>query len=161
MPKCMSCHKAIVMVTVMAHCPDDYIYITPILLLWDLRTLYVVDHLWLEHSLISLMPATCNRISRAQVHELPQSYCGDNQEGTLFSWLQIYYAHLASVRFEHAVCRGSLMTTYVTLLAYLVEHSLFDWYQKCVTVHQVPRCMSCYHKNLVTSSGSQRVWGVL
>ena len=24
----------------------------------------------------------------------------------------IYYAHLASVRFEHSVCRGSLMTTY-------------------------------------------------
>ena len=22
------------------------------------------------------------------------------------------YAHLASVRFEHSVCRGSLMTTY-------------------------------------------------
>ena len=25
----------------------------------------------------------------------------------------IYYAHLASVRFEHSVCRGSLMTTYI------------------------------------------------
>ena len=23
------------------------------------------------------------------------------------------YAHLASVRFEHSVCRGSLMTTYI------------------------------------------------
>ena len=23
------------------------------------------------------------------------------------------YAHLVSVRFEHAVCRGSLMTTYI------------------------------------------------
>ena len=26
-----------------------------------------------------------NRISCAQVHELPQSHCGDNREGTLFS----------------------------------------------------------------------------
>ena len=24
----------------------------------------------------------------------------------------IYYVHIASVRFEHSVCRGSLMTTY-------------------------------------------------
>ena len=39
--------------------------------------------------------------------------CGNNQERKLFSWLHIYYAHLASVRCEHAVCCGSLMTTYV------------------------------------------------
>ena len=26
----------------------------------------------------------------AQVHELPQSHCGDNWKGTLFSWLHIY-----------------------------------------------------------------------
>ena len=25
----------------------------------------------------------------------------------------IYYAHLASMRFEHSVCRGSLMTIYI------------------------------------------------
>ena len=49
MPKCMSCHKAIVVITGRAHCFHDYI---------------------------------------------------------------IYYAHLASMRFEHSVCRGSLMTTY-------------------------------------------------
>ena len=28
---------------------------------------------------------TWNRTSCAQVHELPQSHCGDNREGTLFS----------------------------------------------------------------------------
>ena len=27
----------------------------------------------------------CHRTSCAQVHELPQSHCGDNWEGTLFS----------------------------------------------------------------------------
>ena len=33
----------------------------------------------------SLVPPMCNRTSCAQVHELPQSHCGDNREGTLFS----------------------------------------------------------------------------
>ena len=89
-PKCMSCHKAIVVITGRAHCFHDYIY--------------------------------------------------------------IYYAHLASVRFEHSVCRGSLMTTYITLLALLVEHSLVHWYRQCVTVHDVPKCMSC-HKTIVVITG--------
>ena len=31
----------------------------------------------------------------------------------------IYYAHLASVRFEHSVCRGSLMTTYINIYIYI------------------------------------------
>ena len=30
-----------------------------------------------------------------------------------------YYAHLASVRFEHSVCRGSLMTTYISWVSCL------------------------------------------
>ena len=55
--------------------------------------------------------------SRARVHELPQSH-SDNREGTLFSWLHVNYAHLASMRFEHSVCCGSLMT-----LSYLKETS--------------------------------------
>ena len=125
----------------------------------------------------------CNRTSCAQVHELPQSHFGDNREGTLFSWLHVYYAHLASVRFEYSVCRGSLMTSwgyqwnvalsisrnyflfkyttgrahcfhdcmYITLLALLVEHSLVHWFQQCVTVHHVPKCMSC-HKTIVVKT---------
>ena len=32
-PKCMSCHKVIVVITGRVHCFHDYIYITPILLL--------------------------------------------------------------------------------------------------------------------------------
>ena len=39
----------------------------------------------------------CNRTSCAEVHELLQSHCGDNWEGTLFSWLHVYiyiYIHL-------------------------------------------------------------------
>ena len=46
----------------------------------------------------------------------------------------IYYAHLASVRFEHSVCRGSLMATYIILFAWLAEHSLLHWCQQCVIV---------------------------
>ena len=46
-PKCMSCHKAIVVITGSAHCFYDCIYIKLILLLWDSSTLCVVDHLWL------------------------------------------------------------------------------------------------------------------
>ena len=39
----------------------------------------------------------------------PQWLCGNS-----CTWApHIYYAHLASVRFEHSVCRGSLMTTYI------------------------------------------------
>ena len=44
-PKCMSCHKAIVVITGRAHCFHDCIYITLILLLLGLSTLCVVDHL--------------------------------------------------------------------------------------------------------------------
>ena len=33
LPKCMSCHKAIVVITGRAHCFHDYIYITLILVL--------------------------------------------------------------------------------------------------------------------------------
>ena len=35
--------------------------------------------------------------SCAQVHELPQSYCGDNREGTLFSWLHICIVYIYMV----------------------------------------------------------------
>ena len=60
--------------------------------------------------------------------------------------------HLASVRFEHSACHGSLIITYITLLALLVEHFLVHWYQQFVTVHHVPKCMSCY-KAIVVITG--------
>ena len=49
----------------------------------------------------------------------------------------IIYVYLTSVRFERSVCHGSLMTTYITLIAWFVEQSFVHWYQQCVTVHQV------------------------
>ena len=45
-PKCMSCHKATVVIMGRAHCFHDFIYITVIFLLWDLSALCVLDHLW-------------------------------------------------------------------------------------------------------------------
>ena len=36
------------------------------------------------HALGHMMYGSTNRTSCAQVHELPQSHCGDNREGTLF-----------------------------------------------------------------------------
>ena len=79
----------ILVITRRAHCFHDCIYITPILLLWVLSTLRVADHLWplILRSFLSLLRTLCNRTSRVQVHELPQSHCGDSREGTLFSWL--------------------------------------------------------------------------
>ena len=38
------------------------------------------------------------------------------------------------------------------LLAYLFENSLVHWYQQCLTVHQVSKCMSC-HKVIVVITG--------
>ena len=43
-PKCMRCHKAIVMITGKAHCFHYYMYIMPILLLWNFSTLCILDH---------------------------------------------------------------------------------------------------------------------
>ena len=31
-----------------------------------------------------------------------------------------------------------------TLFAWLVEHSLVHWYQQCLTLHHVPKCMNCH-----------------
>ena len=47
--------------------------------------IYICNH---ENNVLSRLSPQwlCgNRTSCAQVHELPQSYCGDNREGTLFS----------------------------------------------------------------------------
>ena len=49
----------------------------------SLMTTYItLLALLVEHFLV---PAMCNRTSCAQLHELPQSHCGDDWEGTLFS----------------------------------------------------------------------------
>ena len=38
----------------------------------------------------------------------------------IYIYIYIYNVHLASVRFEHSVCRGSLMNTYMTTYTYII-----------------------------------------
>ena len=99
----------------------------------------------------SLVPAMCNWTSCAQVHVLPRSHCSDNQEGTLFSWLfswlHIYYTHLAFVRFRHCV------VDHLYYFPCLACSTLFgSLVQDSVIVHHVPKCMSC-HKAIVVITG--------
>ena len=90
----------------------------------------------------SLAAAVCKHTSCAQVHELPQSHCGASEEDTLFSWLHIYYSHLAFVIFERSRCCRSLMAIYIMLFAWVVELFLVHWCQRFVNVHHVPKWMS-------------------
>ena len=43
----------------------------------------------------------------------------------MYMYMHIYYAHLASVRFEHSVCRGSLMTTYIHIYIYILFYKKY------------------------------------
>ena len=63
------------------------------------------------------------------------------EKSALLSWFHVYYVHQASVSFNYFSCRGSLKTTYITLLAWLLEHSLVHWCKQCVTLHQVLKCI--------------------
>ena len=51
---------------------------------------------------------------------------------------------------------GHMMYGYTLLVPMnqrvLNKHSLVHWYQQCVTVHHVPKCMSC-HKAIVVITG--------
>ena len=47
----------------------------------------------------------------------------------------IYYAHLASVRFEHSVCRGSLMTTYIYIHILRKIYKTFKTFNK-ILIHK-------------------------
>ena len=64
----------------------------------------------------------------------------------------LYYGHLSFLRFEHSVCRGSLMTTCIMLLGQLFEHSLVNLYQQCVAVHDMLKYISC-HKAIMVITG--------
>ena len=54
---------------------------------WFQNKEYSLEYQLFVETYFHIMYIYINRISRAQVHELPQSHCGDNLEGTLFSWL--------------------------------------------------------------------------
>ena len=76
-----------------------YIYILYIYIIWIIELFWQV---FIYHK-----EAQCAwHTSCAQVLELLQSHFGHDSEGTLFSWLHMCYAHLASTRSNHFVCRG-------------------------------------------------------
>ena len=59
-------------------------------------------------------------VACAQVHQLPQSYCGDKREGTLFSRLHIYYAHLLSVRLDQSwITYDHFLNIYIYIYIYI------------------------------------------
>ena len=102
-PKCMSCHKAIVVITGRAHCFHDYIYIYIYIYMY----IYIYIYIYI-----------CNHENNVPSRLSPQWLCGNS-----CTWAHdvrhIYYAHLASVRFEHSVYRGSLMTTNIYIYKYI------------------------------------------
>ena len=52
----------------------------------------------------------------------------------------------------HALRHKNCSTSYVKDVI-LVEHSLLVyWYQQCVTIHHVPKCMCC-HKAILVKTG--------
>ena len=71
---------------------------------------------WAHDVLLNMI----SRTSYAQVYELPQSHCGVNR-GTyiVFMIAYIYYAHLASMKFEHSVCIGVSWITYDHFYIYI------------------------------------------
>ena len=73
----------------------------------------------------------CNHENNVPSPLSSQQFCGNSSTQVydirlhiFFLITCVYYAHLATVRSEHSTYRGSLMTTYNTLLAWLAEHSL-------------------------------------
>ena len=70
---------------------------------------------------------TCNHENKVPSQLSPQWLCSNSCTSAhdvrlhiyMFSWLHVYYAHLAFVRFEHSVCCGSLMTTYIYIYIYI------------------------------------------
>ena len=74
---------------------------------------FVATHvLWnMMYGYTLLVPINQRVLNNPSTWVATQSHC-ETLEVTSFSWLHICYAHLASVRFEHSVCCGSLMTTY-------------------------------------------------
>ena len=91
----------------------------------------------------------CNCISCTQVHELPQNHYGDNRKDTLFSWLHVPILLLWDLSTLCVIDPSWPLTLYSFLS--LLTTFLVPWYQQCVTVHHVPKHMSC-HKAIVVKT---------
>ena len=120
--------------------------------LWPLRLRSLLSFLSTFGSLVS---AIYNRTSCVQVHQLPQSYSGDNQEDTLFSWFHIYYAILPFARFEHSLyiywlnemewgTKNELFSQLILTVAVLKEYEEFVVYKYWRIIHVILRLTSVF-----------------
>ena len=90
--------------------------------LWQLMLLGT----WCIVGYVTWSPILC-----AQVHELPQSHCGDNRKGKFLSWRHIYDARYYYYFFIYYYSLGcffenwSLMTIYMNMGLRVSEKSVF------------------------------------
>ena len=68
------------------------------------------------------------------MHELPQSNCGDNREGTVFSWLHLYCAHFASARLQ--VIHDTLCVSWITY-----DHLMINYDHCIIYIYIMQMCM--------------------
>ena len=81
------------------------------------------------------------------VHHVPKYMSCHKAIVVITGRAHIYYVHPASVRFEHSVCCGSLMTAYIHIYIYTpVEKSNFSY------INAIPLCN--FHKKILLSKKS-------
>ena len=104
-----------------------YIYIQS----WKQCALLVITKMALWQLMLLGTWCTCTSCTPcAQVHELQQNHCGNNREGTLFSWLHIYITPILLLWDLSTVCRGSVLTSYINIYTVSVNiyiYTLTDW----------------------------------
>ena len=99
-PRCMSCQKAIVVITGRVYCFHDNIYITLILLLWDLNTLWVVDHLWpliyiyIYIYIFAWWPLTCVDLIFKMIERKCKKSCQRMRKCTKCHWWKKQHFHM-------------------------------------------------------------------
>ena len=71
-----------------------------------------------------------------------------------------YYVHLTSVGFEHSAWHESPLSSYIVLLAWLVEHFLIYWYQQYVNVHQVLKYICIYIQYILKNYIVLHMWNL-
>ena len=123
-----------------------YIYVYKYIYIYIYKYIYLCMHSWKQCTLPVITTKALwqlmhlgNHTSCAQVHELPQSHCDDNLQSTLFSWLHIFYAHLASVRFKCSMCREHLCPLYIYDTTYIcnihIDYIYTYMHSICMCIH--------------------------
>ena len=83
----------------------------------------------------------CKRTSCTRVHELPQNYCGDTEEGALFPIVFMitcmYYDHLTSVKFEYSFCRRPFVATNIYIYIYIYIYYIYIYIHNLIYIHNI------------------------